>query len=386
MRSKEVVLLSRTVREKRVYIKPVQKIELDESNVKLRIFAVVAMIVIAATAFGFGISMLVKGNTEWTEAECIMADSNCSGDFRFGFFATGRRMKTSVEAEYSKACVDAYAIFSAKERFADVNNLWKLNNEPNTRVVLEKELYDALWEVAESGMPYFYLGPVFNEYESLCLSESDEEAAGFDPERSAEARDFREKLLGFIGSRDDIELLFLGDNTVELLVSEEYAAFREENGKFPYIDLGWMKNAFVTDYIAGKLKESKLNIAGILDCNDGFRCYLADGEVELKDNDKENYLYHNIKEIGTGNVVLYHDKPLTDPIGDSERIRYYKYADGTVVHSYIRYPDGVPATEPGYATCSSDKMDCSQIMLETIDSYIEGEDWDTVSTDIWVVR
>ncbi len=386
MRSKEVVLLSRTVREKKVYIKPVQKIELDESNVKLRIFAVVAMILIAATAFGFGISMLVKGNTEWVNAECIMSDANCSGDFQFGFFATGRRMKTSVEAQYSKACVDAYAIFSAKERVTDVNNLWKLNNEPNVPVVLAEELYEALLKVYESGTPYYYLGPIFNEYEALCLSESDEEAAGFDPLRNEEERNFHERVVGFVGSGHDIELKFLGNNTVELDVSEEYAAFREENGRFPYIDLGWMKNAFVTDYIAKKLQDSGLNIVGILDCNDGFRHYFADGEVEIKNNSKETYLYNNIKEIGSGKVVLYHDTPSEDPVSDRERIRYYRYADGTVIHPYVSWPKGTLQNGCGSASCSSDVLDCAEIMLKTVDMYIAGDDLSKVSPDIYVVR
>ena len=42
----------------------------------------------------------------------------------------------------------------------------------------------------------------------------------------------------------------LGDNKVCLNVSDEYLAFLQENGVDSLIDFGWLKNAFVVDYLA----------------------------------------------------------------------------------------------------------------------------------------
>jgi hypothetical protein len=366
--------LSRTVREKKVYLRPVKKIELSESHVKLRTFAVVAMIVIAATAFGFGIHSLVEGDKGWINVECVMTEPNCSGDFNFSYHTNGRQTTTAVEAQYSKACVDAYAMFSAKERSADFNNLWKINNEPNTVIELPTPLYEALVTMSDKGkLAYLYLGPIYEEYEALCLADSETDALEFDPARNPDEKEYIDRILGFINSGSDIELAFIGYQKVMLIVSEEYEAFAKEYGKFTYIDFGWMKNAFVIDYIA----EQMINAGytdGCISSFDGFSRCLDDGNTQYSYNvyslgEKGPEIYKVINYKGRENIVSYR----TFELYDLDQIHYRTYADGTRVHPYISPETGLPAATLDMNCLHTKQMSCSELMLETMEYFMLGK-------------
>ncbi len=377
--------MSRIVRDKKVYIKPVKKIELDESNVKLRFIAVVAMIIIAATAFGFGIYGLVNGKGGWINAECVMSEPNCSGDFAFTYYSEGKGETKSVEALYSKSCVDAYAIFSDKERFNDVNNLWKLNNEPNTEIELPKVLYNALLETVDNGNLYIYLGPLYNESEALCMSEDDAEADQFNPLKSETEREFYDNVLKFVTSGKDIELRFLGNNRVMLFVSKAYADFAESCGGLQFIGFGHMKNAFVIDYIAEEMLKGGFT-KGCLSSFDGYSRCLDESGLEFSYNlfdmkDQKVVFDRKLTYKGRRSIVLYRTYPVTD----LDRIHYYTYSDGTVMHPYLDLPGGKMTATTDTMCCYSDTLSCSEIMLKTVKNYIEGEDI-ADETDITVIR
>lgn len=64
----------------------------------------------------------------------------------------------------------------------------------------------------------------------------------------------------------------LGDGKVRLRVSDEYLEFARENGISCFVDLGWLENAFIADYLAGTLEAAGFT-RGALISEDGFmRC------------------------------------------------------------------------------------------------------------------
>lgn len=370
--------MNRTVRDKKVFIKPVKKIELNESNVKLRIIAVVAMIVIAATAFGFGIHSLIKGDAGWHFINCVMDDYNVSGDFTFVYYTENRKVKSSVEALYSKACVDAFSMFSSNTRSEEVNNIWTINNAPNKEAEVSKTLYDALKRCVDNNALYLYLGPLYYEYEGLCLSDSDEEAKEFDPERSEAQREYFDKIIGFVSSGKDIELRFLGDNRVMLYVSKDYASFAQNYGGIRFIDLGWMKNAFIIDYIAETMIEAGYT-HGSISSYDGYSRCLDDSGEEYKyalmmpTEDKLGLTAYGIYTYnGRRSHVVYRDYMLYG----EDKIRYYNYEDGTVIFPYLTYPEGKMSAKYSTLYCYSDSLSCADIMLKTAGSYIYGRELD----------
>lgn len=65
----------------------------------------------------------------------------------------------------------------------------------------------------------------------------------------------------------NVELL--GGNQVKLSVSDDYLAFAEKNFISDFIDFSWMKNAFITDYVADVMIDNGYTL-GSLTSYDGF--------------------------------------------------------------------------------------------------------------------
>lgn len=138
----------------------------------------------------------------------------------------------------------------------------------------------------------------------------------------------------------DIELL--GEGRVRLSVSEEYLAFAQENGISSFVDLGWMENAFIADYIAGALIEAGYT-RGALISDDGFmRC--LDGETgteySFDFSHREGNTVTNLATLHfSGSVSL---ACLRDyPAAGSGAAGYYQYEDGSLRSSYLDTADGL---------------------------------------------
>lgn len=365
--------MKRTVRQKEINFKPVKKIELSENNIKLRTVAVVAMILIAATAFGFGIYHFVTGQPQWITVKYIMSEANCSGDFYFQYNVSGKSEEKEVEALYSTVCNDLYKTFSKDTEFADINNICSINRSPNKVCTVPHLLYDSLQKVADQYSGYLYLGPLYTELEALCLSENDMEASQFDPARDQEAKEYFDTICKFISSGKDIELRFLGEDQVELVVSQEYLDFSKSMGDIDFVGLGWMQNAFVIDNIADRMIEAGFT-EGCISSYDGFiRCLDPSPNeyaVDLYKRNGEDIVFdRKLSYRGQTAFVIYRDYPLTDP----DVIHYYTYSDGTVITPYLDKNGQSPSVHPNTVCCYSSHKDCQELLLNTLHIYMEND-------------
>ena len=72
--------MSKNARDRRPYIKPVKRIELSETNVKLRMILIVLLLSIAVVAVIYGLFSLLNTEPGWQEVEVSSSNANCSAD------------------------------------------------------------------------------------------------------------------------------------------------------------------------------------------------------------------------------------------------------------------------------------------------------------------
>lgn len=322
-------------------------IPLPENKLKLRTALVIALIVLAVASFAFGINSLVGTDAGMAEITVLSGEMNAGDDFTFyynlgfgGADATDERRE--VRSLYSQAATDALEIFSSDVEAEGGGNLYYLNSRPNEDVAVDGALYSALEQLEGSGTRYHYLAPLYEQYYAMFNSASDAEAAEYDPRLNDAQAEFFSQIAAFASDSGEIALELLGDNKVRLYVSEEYMRFAEANGVTTFIDLTWMKNAFIADYIAQELIDAGYT-HGALISDDGFMRCLDDetgAEYSFTFSHRDGTTITNLSTLqfsGTVSIAYLHDYPLES--GNSGG--YYLYSDGTLRSAFLDTADGL---------------------------------------------
>lgn len=355
--------------------KPVENVEISTSHVGLRIVAVVLLVLIAATAFGYAINGLFSGTDGWQQIEADVDDLSVATEITFMYdIGAGSESATTerkaIVVIYSDACETAYQLFTPDTEYEYVFNVWYINNHPNEEIVVDEVLYSALETMVESGGRELYLGPIYAKYESLCFSDEDWQAQEFDPLYNDVEAEYFAEVLGFAGTDEHVSLELLQDNTVILHVSDEYLEYAEEMEIDSFIDFSWMTNAFVVDYISDVMIENGYT-AGIIGSNDGFTRNLG-GCDELFSytlySREGNTVYSAADMIyeGTMSFVYAHDYAITS----DDALRYYTYENGETRNPYIDAADGLCKAATEDLVLYSGSATCADLLLGLTDIYI----------------
>ena len=359
--------MSKHSRDRRPYLKPVTKLELSESNIKLRWIAIAVLLAIAAVSIGYGFYAALSTEPGWPEVIVLSDEVNCSGDFKlmYDFGADGinpTAQYKKLETLYGELTVSAYRLFSPDAEGTD--NLYHLNAHVNEIVTVHPALYAALEQIAVSGSRHPFMGPVKELYDPVFLSSADGEAALFDPMKDPELTELAKETASYCADPGMISLELEGENLVCLKVSGEYAAFAEEYGFETLLDLGWMTNAFVIDYIANSL-EAEGYTFGYLSSYDGFTRNL--------DNRGSSYSVNFFNRQGDTilmpaslaysdpvSIVFLRDYPLTG----RDQWHYYSYEDGSITTVLLDPADGMSKSAVDSLMGYSASHGCGQILLE----------------------
>ena len=373
--------MKKYARDNRPYIKPVTRIELKDMNPKLRILAVVVLMGIGAMALAYGFSQLLSIQPGWQQVEISSKKPNCSGDFvlmydysDYGGSATvANKALTNL---YTEAAEKAYLLFTAEAEDAAVQNLYQVNHHVNQTVSVEPELYQALSQIVTADNRNFYLAPVYVEYNRIFLCENEEEAVQYDPFFNEELRPYLQELAAFISNPEAINLELLGDNQVCLKVSDEYLSFVQEYEIETLVDFGWMKNAFIADYLANILEENGYT-CGYLASFDGFT-----RNLDTRDREYTQNLFHRegtgvnmpgkLHYNGSQSIVFLRDYPM----GDEDRWHYFAYGSGHITSIYIDPVDGMSKCSTDSLVGYSKDAGCAEILLSLIPTFI-GDHFDS---------
>ena len=269
--------------------KPVEKFELSEKHIGWRTLFFILFVVIAATAFAYGINSLFTTEPGWQEIEAdAAAGVNCGNEFVLMYHLGISGRDATVENKalkiiYTDACELAYKLFHNKETFDDVTNICYINQHPNEEIVVDDALYQAFSIIQRNGDRRLYLGPVYDQYEEIFYCEDDTMLVNYDPLLNEELAAEYAMIADYANNPQMIDIKLLDDNKIMLEVSKEYLAFAEEHYITQYIDFFWMKNAFVTDYLADTLIENGYT-AGTISSYDGFSRNLGKMEESFSFN------------------------------------------------------------------------------------------------------
>lgn len=365
--------MSKHARDRRPHVKPVTKLELSETNIKFRWIAIAVLLSIAVVSIGYGFSLALQTEPGWQKVTPLSQDINCSGDFVLMYeFDAEEANPTAeykkLETAYQQLTVSAYRLFNPEAEGTD--NLYALNRNVNSAVAVAPELYRALEQIVASGSQHVFMAPVLELYAPVFLSATDAEAHLYDPAKDPERAALAQETASFCGDPQTISLELLGDNKACLKVSDAYLSYAREYGIEVFLDFGWMKNAFIADYMADALASQGFS-KGYLASNDGFTRNLDSRGTEFTVN-----LFHregndirmpaNLVYNGPMSIVSLRDYPMFE----QDKWNYYAYEDGSFTSVYLDPVDGMCRTSIDCITAYSREKDCAEIALRLAPVYI----------------
>lgn len=338
---------------------------------KVRLAVVLVLAAVGVTFLVYSISQLLLPQPGWQTVQA--AGLSSGSDFTFHYNSASSREAKGVKTVYTRACQDSYQMFDSIQEFEGMANLASLNLHPNETLEVPPALYEALEAFAERGRRELYLGPVYERYEGLFTCEDDSQLAYYDPRLSDEVRAEYNEVLSFANDPQAIGLELLGEGRVRLKVSPEYLAWAGERGVTRFLDLSWMKNAFVADYLAQELTAAGYT-KGTLSSRDGFFRTLDGSGADY------TYTIHhrrsdgicpaaNLHYQGPMAIVRMRDFPLTE----GDLLSYRSLPGGEVRNRYLDPADALCKSAVDNLICYDREMGCVQLLMEMIPVYITGE-------------
>lgn len=348
-------------------LKPKQVIEVEEKHVKIRVVLLIICGAVALISLGYWLFNLLTVEPGWYTISVKSSEANCGNEFTFAYYAGADGLDAKTEREaviriYSDACEKAYKLFTWDVEEPAEGGIRYLSDHPNQAVEVDEQLYEALSLAKDSDL--LYMGPVTAEYAKIFQYSEEYIAAKYDPAQNAEVRAFISELMGFVSSRDHIRVELLGNNQVKLWVSAEFLNYAQKNGVEALLDFGWMKNAFIVDFLAEVLTE-KGYTQGYLVSFDGYGRYLESETTEYTlslydrfENIVDRPAAFSIK--GAVNTVSFRNYPLTE--GDVWH--YFSFSTtGSIASVYVDPTDGVCRSATDNLVLYSKDAGCAQMVL-----------------------
>lgn len=365
--------MGRTARDKRErpHPPPVERIELNDEHTGRRLIAAVVLLLFGAALLAYAFMQLMTPEDGWMEVEAG-AGTSCAGEFTFFYLPADAAERRAVTAAYTELCRTAYEQFNEVESFEGVSNICAINRSPNEPLTVDQALYGAFSTAAESGSRLLYLGPVYRRYGNVFFCEDDVQLADFDPALSEDvAREYRE-IAAFANDPEMIRIELLGDNRIELVVAEEYLAYADRAEIESFIDFGWMRNAFIADFLAEELTARGFT-HGALISYDGFVRNLDDSgtaySLSLYDRQEQGvYLAAVMEYTGPMSAVVLRDYPLSD----LDRMHYYELRTGEIRTPYLDLADGQNKNAIHDLVCYARDKSCGELALKIAPVYIAG--------------
>ena len=356
----------------------IEKIELSDKNIGWRIGFFILFVVIAGSAFASCVNSFFSKNPGWYQIETNSSDeAHCGNEFVFmynlGMSEDATKENRALTILYTEACEMAHKLFHNKETFEGVNNVRYINEHPNEVIEVDTGLYKAFSVIDAYDNRNIYMGPVYNQYDEIFYCEDDSQLVHYDPRMSEEVAAEYAKIAAFANNPEMVDIKLLGDNNIQLYVSEEYLAYAKENYITDFIDFFWMKNAFVTDYLAETMI-ARGYTHGTLTSYDGFSRTMDTSDNSYSFNiydrvDMTLYPAGVIQYQGANSLVYFRDHMLSD----MDWQHYYALSNGEVRNSYIDVADGVSkAATDSYYVYSKD-LSCAEVLFQAIPVYVAEE-------------
>lgn len=370
--------MGRTVKNRRTYEpKPIQKIELSDSNVKKRALAAVLFLIIGVALLVYCFVTWMTPQTGWTTIEANRTLNNSSEYiFQYNLGASGISAgaeNRAVTLLYNEAAEKAYRLFNDIESFDNTININDINHYPNRELEIDEGLYKAFEAFENSGSRYLYLAPIYKRFANIFLCLDDSQLADFDPLTNETIRDEYKRTAAYVNDPNAVKLQLLGENKVKLYVSEEYLKFAEEEDITDFIGFSWFRNAFEIDYIADRFIENGYTF-GSFSSYDGFVRNMDGSGTDYSINifDMNNGTVYNpaVMQYSSAKSIVY---LRSFPMNNLDVQRFYRLDSGEYRTPYLDIKNGIPVNSTDNLVSYSSEKSCSEILLEMLPAYIAEE-------------
>ena len=349
--------------------------ELSDKNRTVRWVFIVILLAIAVVSITAGLLSVLQTPAGWQKVTVNSANFNCSSEFVLQYeYGAGESTPTAeskaLEILYGQVVEDAWKLFFNEAGQSNLLGMYEINQHPNEQIVVDSKLYQALEQVVDSGSRVLYLAPVYAEYDRVFYSTDESIARDCDPGQNEDQRAYVQTLADFAGDAQTVALVLGDNNQVMLRVSQEYLAFAKKNEIRYLLDFGWMRNAFVADYIASVLTENGFT-NGYIASVDGFTRNLdprGNGYSLNLFNRRENGidLAATMNYTAPQSLVFLRNYPMNDLAYH----RYYGFSDGRIVTAMIDPADGQSKSAIDNLLVYSDQYGCGQLALAIMPVYV----------------
>lgn len=356
--------MGKNAKDKRPYVKPVKRIEVDGSkNYRPRIILVVGLLALGFTMIFVGLVSLLNKEPGWTKIETDGKEISCAADFVLMYEISGTAESKKVTQVYSQAARDALTLFE--------DGLDVLNANRNQTVELAGAVYRALEILENAGTRAHYMAPVNEEYNRVFLAESQAEANRYDPNRDGDAAELVDEMMVFLRDPEAVSISLLGGNQARLNVSADFESYLVDNEIDTVVELGWMRNAFAADYIADCLAEAGYT-KGYLVSYDGFTRTLDPRNYAQNLFHREGvnvYLPARLNYSGPMSIVSLRAYPMVE----EDRWHYYAYDDGFITTAMLDPLTGRSVSAAEELTGCSQSLSCGELLAAMLPVYLRPE-------------
>ncbi len=349
--------------------------ELSDKNRTVRWVLIAVFLAIAVVAVVAGMLGALQTPAGWQTVEVSSIGINCSDEFvlqyEFGASdASPTAESKALEQRYSELSKNAWFLFCSEAGRSELKGIYELNQHVNEEITVDAALYKALERFVASGSRALYLAPVYAQYNGIFYSDSAAIAKDCDPGQNPEQREYVQALADYARDPQAIQLVLHGNDRVTLQVSEDYLSFINANEIGLLVDFGWLRNAFIADYIADSLLES------------GFtNGYIASVDGFTRNFDRRNLSYslNLFNKFDNGidlAAVMDYTAPQTlvflrsYPMSDLDAGRYYSFENGRTVTAMIDPADGMSKTAADNLVSYSETLCCSELALKLMPVFV----------------
>lgn len=351
--------------------------ELSDKNRTVRWIFIIILLVVGAVALTAGLLHLLRTPAGWQAISPTSSTINGSKEFILQYDLGAGETSATEEGKalrllYGQLSDQAYRIFYQEAGDTEETvGIYRLSSSPNRELTVDPHLYQALTQLEENGTRALYLAPVYSAYNEMFYAVDTVVAEANDPTTNEQLRQQVQTLANFANDPQSVQLQLLGDNRVYLQVSEEYGAFLQENEITQLLDFGWLRNAFVIDYLAQQLQKAGYT-NGYLFSVDGFTRNLDQRgtgySFQLMEGGKG---VGELQYPGATSFAFLHSYPMYQ----EDAGRFYRYADGRTVTTYIDPADGQSKTALEQLVSYSTTAGCAELAMSMLPLYVT-EDFD----------
>lgn len=349
--------------------------ELSDKNRTVRWVLVIILLVVAAVAVTVGLLSALRTPAGWQVVTASSTESNCSREFMLQYeYGAGDASPTAeskaLERLYGKITEDAWKLFYIDAGPSDMVGMYEINQHPNEELTVDSGLYLALKQIVDNGSRVLYLAPVYSEYDQVFYSDNENDAMDCDPGQNEDQREYVLTLAEYAQDSQAVQLILSNNNKVMLQVSQEYLTFAKENEVEYLVDFGWMRNAFVADYIASALTENGFT-NGYIASLDGFTrnldCRGGKYSLNLFNRSEDGVELAGVINYTAPQSLLF---LRSYPMNDLDSQRYFIFENGRIVTPFIDIADGQSKTATNNLVSYSDNLSCGQLALSVMPVYV----------------